>query len=203
MNSEIEKLIEGAIGQIDLEASLLATLVSGSSTTGDWQDPARLAVDANQLIETATQERAAGQSSAPPSQSSRTSASDVNLGETLLKTAAMMTGVGPVVTGLMKLFGSDEPEPLPTLEKFSAPAPVSVEAGLTQDRRYSAIRHGTDGTPESMGSPSRRSSELPTVQVNIQAMDSQSFLDRQDDIARAVREAMLHSSSLNDVVLEL
>jgi hypothetical protein len=34
-------------------------------------------------------------------------------------------------------------------------------------------------------------------------MDSQSFLDRQDDIARAVREAMLHSNSLNDVVLEL
>ena len=36
--------------------------------------------------------------------------------------------------------------------------------------------------------------------MNIQAMDSQSFLDRQDDIARAVREAMLHSNSLNDVV---
>jgi hypothetical protein len=45
--------------------------------------------------------------------------------------------------------------------------------------------------------------QTQTIQVNIQAMDSQSFLDRQDDIARAVREAMLHSNSLNDVVLEL
>jgi hypothetical protein len=203
MNSEIEKLIEVAIGETDLQTSLLVTPVSGLSTTGDWQDTARLAVDATRLIETATQERAAGQLPATSSQSSRASVSEVNLGETLLKTAAMMTGVGPVVTGLMKLFGSDEPEPRPTLEKFSSPAPVSVEAGLTQDRRYSAIRYGTDGTPESMESPSRRSSELPTVQINIQAMDSQSFLDRQDDIARAVREAMLHSSSLNDVVLEL
>jgi hypothetical protein len=115
----------------------------------------------------------------------------------------MMTGVGPLVAGLMKMFGSDEPEPLPPLEKFSAPPPVSVEAGLTQDRRYSGIRYGTSGTPEATNTQSRTASESPTIQVNIQAMDSQSFLDRQDDIARAVREAMLHSSSLNDVVLEL
>jgi hypothetical protein len=42
-----------------------------------------------------------------------------------------------------------------------------------------------------------------SITVNVQAMDSQSFLDRREDIARAVREAMLQSHSLNDVVSEL
>jgi hypothetical protein len=34
-------------------------------------------------------------------------------------------------------------------------------------------------------------------------MDSQSFLDRSQDIAQAVRQAMLNLSSINDVVNEL
>jgi hypothetical protein len=44
---------------------------------------------------------------------------------------------------------------------------------------------------------------MPPIQITVQAMDSRSFLDHSDDIARAVREAMLHSHSLNDVVGEL
>jgi len=42
----------------------------------------------------------------------------------------------------------------------------------------------------------------PQITVQVQAMDSQSFLDRSGDIARAVRQAMLESSILNDVVRE-
>jgi hypothetical protein len=38
--------------------------------------------------------------------------------------------------------------------------------------------------------------------VQVQAMDSQSFLDHSSDIAQAVRQAMLQSSVLNDVVRE-
>jgi hypothetical protein len=34
-------------------------------------------------------------------------------------------------------------------------------------------------------------------------MDSRSFLDHSDDIARAVRDAMLNMHALNDVVSEL
>ena len=40
-----------------------------------------------------------------------------------------------------------------------------------------------------------------TIQVN--AMDSQSFLDHSDDIAMAVKQAILNSSSLNDVISNL
>jgi hypothetical protein len=39
--------------------------------------------------------------------------------------------------------------------------------------------------------------------VQVQAMDSQSFLDHSDDIAQAVRQAMLQSSVLNDVIREV
>jgi hypothetical protein len=36
--------------------------------------------------------------------------------------------------------------------------------------------------------------------VQVQALDSQSFLDHSDDIAAAVRQAMLTSTTLNDVI---
>ena len=43
----------------------------------------------------------------------------------------------------------------------------------------------------------------PQVTVNVNAMDTQSFLDRSEDIASAVRDAMLHMHPLNDVIGEL
>ena len=42
----------------------------------------------------------------------------------------------------------------------------------------------------------------PQITVQVQAMDSRSFLDHSNDIALAVRQAMLESSVLNDVVRE-
>jgi hypothetical protein len=47
------------------------------------------------------------------------------------------------------------------------------------------------------------SSPAPQITVNVQAMDAQSFLDHSNDIAQAVRQAMLNLSSINDVVNEL
>jgi hypothetical protein len=41
------------------------------------------------------------------------------------------------------------------------------------------------------------------IHINVQAMDSRSFLDHSDDIARAVREAMLNMHALNDVLNEI
>jgi hypothetical protein len=37
----------------------------------------------------------------------------------------------------------------------------------------------------------------------VQAMDARSFMDHSAEIARAVREAMLHSHPINDVMSEL
>ncbi|MGC9969374.1 MAG: hypothetical protein ABSE56_02170 [Bryobacteraceae bacterium] len=43
----------------------------------------------------------------------------------------------------------------------------------------------------------------PQITIQVQAMDSRSFLDHSDQIAQAVRQAMLNSHSLNDVVNDL
>ncbi len=165
------------------------------------RDTSAIAAEISRLTE-ATRANALVNTPAPKATAASTTSSETNIGETMLRTAAMMTGVGPIVTGLMKLFGSDEPETLPPLEKFVAPTSISVEAGLTANRDFESIRYAQGGRPEAAAAGSSPT-QAPTIQVNIQAMDSQSFLDRQDDIARAVREAMLHSNSLNDIVMEL
>jgi len=167
-------------------------------------DVASTAVEVSRLIQIAEASTVSAPQSTSRSQSSSTK--ETNVAETVLKTAEMVTGVGPIVTGLMKLFGSRDPEPLPELEKFTMPTSVSVEAGLAADRGYSSVRYSQGGQSqlaEPASQANREANQPSTIQVNIQAMDSQSFLDRQDDIARAVREAMLHSSSLNDIVMEL
>jgi hypothetical protein len=41
------------------------------------------------------------------------------------------------------------------------------------------------------------------VTVQVQAMDSRSFLDHREEIARAVRQAVLRSHSLNDVLADV
>ena len=175
-----------------------------SSSRRAESDVASTAVEVSRLIQIAEA------STISPSQTTARPGSsptkETNVAETVIKTAEMVTGVGPIVTGLMKLFGSRDPEPLPALEKFIMPSSVSVEAGLSADRGYSSVRYSQGGQPQLAGATPQANHEAhqpSTIQVNIQAMDSQSFLDRQDDIAKAVREAMLHSNSLNDIVMEL
>jgi hypothetical protein len=48
-----------------------------------------------------------------------------------------------------------------------------------------------------------RAPGMPQISVNVQAMDAQSFMSYSGEIAKAVRDAMLNLSSLNDVVAEL
>jgi hypothetical protein len=124
----------------------------------------------------------------------------------------------PVVSSLLKLFGVGQKEELPELEKFGLPPPIRAEAGLSQSGETFLIDRGVGdrirqvqppaGTATSIvGMPAaatRAAANAATsITVNVQAMDSQSFMDRREDIARAVREAMLQSHSLNDVVSEV
>ena len=122
----------------------------------------------------------------------------------------------PVVTSLLKLFGvGKQKEELQAIEKYELPAPIRAEAGLSQSGETFLIDRGVGdrirqlpapaGTTAFAGTPagSAQPAAGASITVNVQAMDSQSFLDRREDIARAVREAMLQSHSLNDVVSEL
>jgi hypothetical protein len=209
MNREIEELLRAAAydGAAPSGAAPLRSLETERPDAPPRESSARgaheataVAAEVRRLVNIVAAEVP---KAAVPTPTGTSSQSEPSTAETVLRTAAMMTGVGPLVAGVMKLFGSDGSEPLPALEKFQPPPRVSVEAGLTAGREYSALRYGQGGSPDAISDGAARQIAAPTVQVNIQALDSRSFLDRQDDIARAVREAMLHSNSLNDVVLEL
>jgi hypothetical protein len=118
----------------------------------------------------------------------------------VLKTIGMVTGVGPIVTGLLKLFGGDvQAQPVASPEPFLMPSPVSIEAGLGADRAFVPVNYSQYGNARAL-TPQASAAQ---IQVNVQAMDSRSFLDHRDEIARAVREAMLNSHSLNDVIAEI
>ncbi len=137
-----------------------------------------------------------------------------------LVSSALGGGLGmiPLVSGLIGLFGGGSSQP-PPLEKYVKPdqlyftgadTPGGVEDAdydqygmprLYSDTTTTAASQssslstaGTSGSGSSAGAP---------INVTIQALDSQSFLDRSNDIAQAVRQAMLTSSPINDVVNDL
>ncbi len=106
-------------------------------------------------------------------------------------------GILPLVSGIFKAFsgGTDAGQIQPLL-KFASPAAVQAEAGLTTSGNLALIDRNERGDLRTVGGGTQ-------ITVQVQALDSRSFIDRSDDIARAVRDAMLHSSSLNDVVQDL
>ena len=114
-------------------------------------------------------------------------------------------GLSPLISGLVSLFGgggSSQPAPL---VPFIAPPSVSATAGISSSTSGAfAVDTADGGLPRGVPSTGSTASAAPaqttqiTVQVN--ALDSQSFLDHSDDIAQAVRQAMLTSTTLNDVI---
>jgi hypothetical protein len=114
-------------------------------------------------------------------------------------------GLSPVISGLLRLFGrGSEPAPAPALPRFALPDPLQTEAAISQDGAspLQALRYSEQGLPQTIpASPAAAS--RPAVTVNINAIDSRSFLDHSDEIARAVRAAMLENHDLNGVISEI
>jgi hypothetical protein len=113
-------------------------------------------------------------------------------------------GMSPLISGLVSLFGgggSSQPAPL---VPFVAPASVQANAGISGASSGAfAVDTADGGLPRQVpasSSSSGSSGSTTQITVQVQAMDSQSFLDHSDDIAAAVRQAMLTSTTLNDVI---
>ena len=130
-------------------------------------------------------------------------------------------GLAPLVGGLFQLFGGgDAPTPAP-LVKYALPASINFQAtetaagmgGLDYDqsgmaRAYRPVSNGGTTSTQPAGAQDAYAGGQATPQnsqitVNVQAMDARSFLDRSNDIALAVRDAMLNMNAINDVVSEL
>ena len=126
----------------------------------------------------------------------------------------------PLITGIAKLFGGSKAETASSpVAAYEWPAPLRVEAGIGPSGRPGGaggagggVNYDANGVPRF---DTRRVSETvpptrwapatrwaPEINIQVQAIDSRSFMDHSEEIARAVREAMLESHMLSDVVSE-
>jgi hypothetical protein len=136
-------------------------------------------------------------------------------------------GIISLIGGLIGLFSGGASAP-PALEKYAMPSSISFESAETGSglsasdfdqmgapRPYSGAAESpivaSGGTVADPGVGGQSGGSLrgggnaaaPQISVTVQTMDAQSFLDNSDQIARAVRGAMLNLSSINDIVNEL
>jgi hypothetical protein len=124
-----------------------------------------------------------------------------SIGGTILGALGTGLGLSPLLSGVLRLFGGgggSNAEPAP-LVKFELPPSQSVSAGVSQavPGAAFAVDYAQNGLPRPVANTA-----ASQITVQVQAMDSRSFLDHSNDIALAVRQAMLESSVLNDVVRE-
>jgi len=115
------------------------------------------------------------------------------------------TGIGmsPLIGGLLRLFGGGGgTSEAPAFAPYAPPEAARIEAGFSPARggRVYEVDYGAGGQPRA--GEEAKAVNQPQVSILVQALDSRSFLDRSDEIARAVREALLHSHSLNDVMAD-
>jgi hypothetical protein len=111
------------------------------------------------------------------------------------------SALSPAVSGLVGLFGSGGGgAQTQAPAAFVLPPSVHADAGVVA---ASAPAFGVDYAGGGQPRSATTSAVAPQITVQVQAMDSQSFLDHSNDIAMAVRRAMLETSVLNDVIREV
>lgn len=108
-------------------------------------------------------------------------------------------GLSPIVSLIGGLFRrARTPEAQPELPKFNMPDPLSwnLVTSPSSSPAVQTVTYADTGVPKAPAVNNQ-------VTVQIQAMDARSFLERSSEIAGALRSAMLHSSSVNDVMAEM
>ena|SRR5260370_510072 len=126
--------------------------------------------------------------------------------DTIGQGAASLLGGGsilsPILNGILSLFGGGSSPTVAPLTQFQLPRPLQFQGGIDGGTPgITGVDYGQNGQARPIAPTQTPAASQVTVHIN--AMDSQSFLDHSEDIARAVREAMLHSNSLNDIVADL
>jgi hypothetical protein len=107
--------------------------------------------------------------------------------------------LGPVWKGIFSLFNRDSEDTPTALTRFAAPPEVrsDLAATLGPDGRLSSTRSDAFGLSQANPVP-----QAP-IQISIQALDARSILDRSDDIAAALKQAMLSNHEINDNLNEI
>ncbi len=123
-----------------------------------------------------------------------------NIGNIVSGLLGNTLSLSPIISGLLSLFGGGGKSTAPAVTPFQLPPSVQSQAGLTggSNGQIVPVDYGQSGQPRAPGA-----SSSPQINIQVSAMDSKSFLDHSDEIAQAVREAMLSSHALNDVIADL
>ena len=135
---------------------------------------------------------------------SGTSAADLarSAASTVQSSGALAAFSSPLA-GLVSLLFRRGGDSSATSELTPARLPTAIDQslGISSLSGPAPVTYLADGTPRQItqASPSGASN----ITVHVQAMDSRSFLDNSDQIASAVREAMLNSHAINDVIGEM
>jgi hypothetical protein len=111
--------------------------------------------------------------------------------------------LSPIASAILGLFGGRSEDPPPPLPTYALPSAIRINAGYaaSSEGASRSIDYGHDGLPR-LTQPTALAA-APQITIQVQALDSRSFLDHSEDIARAVRHAVLNSHALSDVVSEL
>jgi hypothetical protein len=174
------------------------SVLTGPLTTIAQQLQQLQTINQTQIETMQNNTRAVEQNSTARGQSASSTASSI--GSAVQHFFGFGLGLSPLISGLASLFGgggSSQPAaPVP----FIMPLPVQGNAGISaSSSSVFAVDNADGGLPR----PVPASSPSTQITVQVQAMDSQSFLDHSNDIALAVRQAMLETSVLNDVIREV
>ncbi len=204
--------LTGALGPI---SSQPAYALSADGTTSSLEEELRrltsqmtILRQVNELNQDILNENTKALSQAAINQSSGSGSGVASAAKSIGSLLLGGLGIGSLISGISSLFGGDDQPAPPPLVKYALPTALQYEGAVTGNGAVSSYDYNDRGgvrtidysTPAaSQSSPS--GSQHVTIQVN--AMDSKSFLDHSDDIARAVRAAILNSSSLNDVISEM
>jgi hypothetical protein len=124
-----------------------------------------------------------------------------SVAKSVVKTVASSLALAPLVSSIIGLFKGSKAEP-PELEEYAWPAAIRLEGGIARGSGQGivGVDYWQNGMPRAITSSTAY--HVPSVTVQVQTMDSRSFLDNSDRIARAVREALLSAHSLGDVISE-
>lgn len=198
------------------QATILAAFNQASTSTGSGANIGGIAegllpasnqglIDAlslsTQIINAQTQATSANTVALGQNAEAKSSSGVGSTVSSVLNTAGDLLGGGlsllPVVSLLSGLFGGKSPDEPAPLAPFSLPPALNMESTTN----YQNVVWGETGMPTASGNAP--ASVQPQITVQVQAMDSQSFLDHSDDIAQAVRHAMLNMNAINDMVTNL
>jgi hypothetical protein len=188
--TEVSALLGGSSGGTSALTGQLTTITSQLQQLQTINQSQMQSIEANtSAISASTTTKSSGTSTAG------------SVGNTLLDVLGLGSGLSPLISGLVSLFGGGGSSQTTAVTPYIQPLPVNLQAGFSGSTAggASGVDYGEGGQPRQTTAASAQQQ----ITVQVQAMDSQSFLDRSNDIAAAVRKAMLETSTLNDVIREV